>query len=338
MVTIKEIAAEAGVSVMTVSNVINNNHSRVSEATAQRVREIMKKHNYVPNMAARSLISKASHIITILLPIWYETPDSLLLDPYVGQVTGMLEYLLREKRYYVMIGSFRRVDEVLEMQRTWQADGSILVVPHQDDVTRELVQKSEAPLVVLDRSFGDVPMLSVVVDDRKGGYLATRHLLEKGHREIGFVSPTISSSMVIRERYAGYREALEERGLEADPAWLFQDAVHMQGGERIGRHIAHMQQRPTAVVTTEDAIACGIVKGCQAEGLNVPGDLSVVGFDDSPSSRLLSPALTTIGQNAREKARKAVEMLMEAIADKTVRDRHVVMDVSLVERDSVAQR
>lgn len=338
LITIKEIAAEAGVSVMTVSNVINNNHSRVSAATEQRVREIMKKHSYVPNMAARSLISKASHIITILLPIWYETPDSLLLDPYVGQVTGMLESLLREKQYYVMICSFKRVDEVLEIQRTWQTDGSILVVPHEDTVTYDLVKKSEAPLVVLDRSFDDLPMLSVCVDDRKGGYQATKYLLEKGHRDIGFVSPKIISSTVIQDRYAGYLDALGEYGLTAKTEWLFQDAVHLEGGEAIGRQIARMQQRPTAVVTTEDTIACGIIKACQAEGVNVPGDLSVVGFDDSLPARLLSPALTTMGQDAREKTKKAVDMLMDAIADKTVRDRRVVMDVALVERESVAQK
>ena len=338
MITIKEIAAEAGVSVMTVSNVINNNHSRVSAATEQRVREIMKKHNYVPNMAARSLISKASHIITVLLPIWYETPDSLLLDPYVGQVTGMLESLRRERQYYVMICSFRKADEVLEMQRTWQTDGSILVVPHEDSITWELVKKSEAPLVVLDRFFEDLPMLSVCMDDRKGAYQATRYLLEKGHRQIGFASPKISTSTVLQDRYAGYLDAMGEWGLEANPAWLFQDAVHLEGGEAIGRRIAAMQQRPTAMITTEDTIACGIIKACQAEGMNVPQELSVVGFDDSLPARLLSPALTTMGQDARAKAQKAVDMLLEAIADKSVRNQRQVMDFALVERQSVAQQ
>lgn len=336
MVTIKEIAAEAGVSVMTVSNVINNNHARVSKATAQRVREIMKKHNYVPNMAARSLISKASHIITILLPIWYETPDSLLLDPYVGQVTGMLESELRARHYYVMICSFRTVDEVLEIQRTWQTDGSILVVPHEDKVTYELVQRSEAPLVVLDRNFDDLTMMSVCLDDRKGGYLATRHLLEHGHREIGFASPKISSSSVIQDRYHGYQEALQEYGITVNSDWVFDDAVHQEGGERIGSTIIGLQHRPTAMVATEDLIACGIIKACQARGMNVPEDISVIGFDDSRPAKLISPALTTIGQDVRQKAQCVVKVLMQAIEDKEYRSEHIMLDVALVERDSVA--
>lgn len=338
MITIKEIAAEAGVSVMTVSNVINNNHSRVSKATEQRIRDIMEKHHYVPNMAARSLISKASHIVAVLLPIWYETPDSMLLDPYVGQVAGMLESLLREKQYYVMICSFRTVEQVLEIQRTWQIDGSILIVPHDDKVSYKLVKKSVSPLVVLDRHFDDIPMLSVCLDDRKGGYLATKHLLQKGHRDIGFAAPTISASTVIQDRYCGYLDALHEYGVKENPAWIFDDAAHQAGGERVGAAIAAMKHRPTAMFATEDLIACGIIKGCQAKGLHVPNDISVVGFDNSLPSKLISPALTTVGQDVREKARNVVDMLMEAIDNTSMRNSNVVMDVNLIERESVAQR
>ncbi len=338
MITIKEIAAEAGVSVMTVSNVINNNHARVSRETEKRVREIMAKHKYVPNMAARSLISKASHIIAVLLPIWHETPDSMLLDPYVGQLAGMLEFQLRELQYYVMICSFKTVDQVLQIQRTWQIDGSILIVPHEDKVSHKLVEKSVSPLVVLDRYYPDTPMLSVCLDDRKGGYIATKHLLERGHRDIGFAAPTISTSSVIQDRYQGYRDALREYHVEENPAWVFDDAVHQEGGEMVGRRLVEMERRPTAMVATEDLIACGIIKRCQASGLSIPDDLSVIGFDNSMPSRLISPALTTVGQDVRRKAEYAVDMLMDAIADSGVRERHIVLDVTLVERESVASR
>lgn len=338
MITIKEIAAEAGVSVMTVSNVINNNHARVSRETEKRVREIMAKHKYVPNMAARSLISKASHIIAVLLPIWHETPDSMLLDPYVGQLAGMLEFQLRELQYYVMICSFKTVDQVLQIQRTWQIDGSILIVPHEDTISHKLIEKSVSPLVVLDRYYQDIPMLSVCLDDRKGGYIATRHLLERGHREIGFAAPTISTSSVIQDRYQGYLDALREYDVQENPAWVFDDAIHQEGGEQVGQRIMAMTHRPTAMVATEDLIACGIIKSCQAGGMLIPRDLSVIGFDNSMPSRLISPALTTVGQDVRQKAQMTVDMLMEAIADSSKRNRHVMLDVSLVERQSVACR
>lgn len=336
MVTIKQIAAEAGVSVMTVSNVVHNNLSKVSPATAEKVQAIIDKYHYVPNMAARSLICKSSHIIALLLPLWHETADSLLLDPYCGQIAGMLETLLREKGYYVMLCSFREVEQVLTVQRNWKIDGSILVLPHNDDVTRTLVGRSVSPLVVVDRYFDDLPMLSVDVDDRKGGYLSTRHLLEQGHRRIGFACPEMRESRIIQDRYAGYQDALREYGLAPEADWLFDGYIHQQGGEQIGRALAAMEDRPTAMVATEDSIACGIIKACQSRGMRVPESMSVIGFDDSMPARLITPELTTIRQDVADKARQVVDMLLSAIDDGQVRQRHIRLDVELVERGSVA--
>ena len=336
MVTIKEIAAEAGVSVMTVSNVVHNNLSKVSPATVERVRKIIAKYNYVPNMAARSLITNASHIIAVLLPLWNQTASSLLFDPYTGYMTGMLETLLREKGYYVMLCSFHGAEQVLTVQQNWRVDGSVLVLPHEDAITRALVRGSAAPLVVLDRRYDDLPMLSVTVDDRTGGYISTKHLIEHGHTRIGFAAPSMADSSVIRDRYAGYLDALAESGATANPAWRFDDFYGLSGGEEIGHAVARMREKPTAIVATEDSLACGIIKGCQAEGMQVPRDLSVTGFDDSQAARLVTPELTTVRQDVLKKAQHAVDMLMEAIGDRQVRERSVVMDVGLVERGSVA--
>lgn len=338
MITIKEIAAEAGVSVMTVSNVINNKTSKVSAKTAERVREIIEKHHYEPNMAARSLISKASRIIVLLLPLWHETADSLLLDPYIGQMAGMIETFLREKGYYVMLCSFREADQALALMRTWQADGAILMMPHEDTITRRLVKRSSAPLVVIDRKYEDLPMHAVCLDDRKGGYISTKYLLEMGHREIGFAGPTINQSSVIRDRYLGYCDALAEYDLVPDPAWVFDAYFHQAGGEIIGCQLADMTHRPTAIVCTEDLIACGIIKAYQGRGMRIPEDLSVVGFDDTLPSRLISPAVTTVRQDVLSKALQAVNMLMEVIERPENKEHYEMLNVSLVERDSVCRK
>ena len=142
MATIKEIAAEAGVSRMTVSNVLNNVKGKVSPETEKRIREIMEKHHYVPSMAARSLISKYSHIIGILLPSWSNTPSSLLLNPYAAYLLAYFEELLRAREYYVMLCSFSCVDDVLIFQRVWHTDGMIQLFPHDDSITHQLVEKS----------------------------------------------------------------------------------------------------------------------------------------------------------------------------------------------------
>lgn len=334
MSTIKEIAAEAGVSVMTVSNVINNNTARVSPETAERVRRIIEKHHYVPNMAARSLSSKASHIIALLLPLWNRSADSMLLDPYAGQMVGMLETLLREKGYYVMICSFETAEQALVIQRNWQIDGSVLILPHKDSITHELVKKSVSPLVVIDRRFDDLPMLSVCLNDRKGGYLSAKHLLEQGYRKIGFVSPGIHDSVVVHERYCGYLDALREYDAPLNPAWIFDGYFSQDGGEKAGRAIVQMEKRPDAMVATEDMLACGVMKACQAAGLRIPEDIAVVGFDDSMPSRMISPGLTTVRQDVRHKAASVVEILLEAIRNPELRDRHTLIDVELVERQS----
>ena len=335
MSTIRDIATEAGVSVMTVSNVINNNHARVSPATERRVREIMEKHNYVPNMAARSLISKSSRIIAVLLPIWHGSTASMLRDPYAGQLAGYLEELLREREYYVMLCSFERAEQVLMLQKTWQMDGMILILPHEDAVTRELIEKTQKPLVVIDRHYEDLPTLSVCLDDRGGGYRAAKYLLERGHRRIGFAAPSIFESSVLRDRYDGFREALGEYGLVPREDWLFDGVTHQAGGDRVAEAVCRMSDRPGAIVATEDLLACGIIKGCQDRGMQIPRDLSVIGFDDSMPARLITPELTTVAQNIREKADRSVRMLMRALEEPSFRDAHEVLDVSVKERRSV---
>ena len=335
MSTIKDIAAEAGVSVMTVSNVINNNHARVSPATERRIRDIMAKHHYVPNMAARSLISKSSRIIAMLLPIWHGSTASMLRDPYAGQLAGYLEELLREREYYVMLCSFENVEQVLMVQRTWQIDGMVLILPHEDDVTRELIAKAETPLVVIDRHLDDLQTLSVCLDDRGGGYQAAKYLLERGHRKIGFAAPSLHDSSVLRDRLEGYCSALREYGLTAREDWLFGDVVQQAGGEKVAEMISQMNDRPTAMIATEDLLACGIIKGCQERGMQIPQDLSVIGFDDSMPARLITPGLTTVAQNIRGKAELSVNMLMHAIEDPSFRDECRIMDVKVKERQSV---
>ena len=335
MSTIKDIAAEAGVSIMTVSNVINNNHARVSPATEKRIREIISKHNYIPNMAARSLISKSSRIIAVLLPIWHATTSSMLRDPYAGQLVGYLEEALREKEYYVMLCSFERVDQVRMIQQTWQIDGMVLTLPHEDAVTRELIGQTGTPLVVIDRHYDDLKTLSVCIDDRGGGYKAAKYLLEKGHRKIGFAAPSIHESSVIRDRFDGFCAALHEYGLTEREEWLFDNAVLQAGGVAVAESISRMGDRPTAIVATEDLLACGIIKGCQERGMQIPRDLSVIGFDDSMPARLITPGLTTVAQDIREKANLSVSMLINAIEDPAFRDEYKILDVWVKERQSV---
>ena len=337
LATIKEIAAEAGVSRMTVSNVINNVKGKVSPETEQRIREIMQKHHYVPSMAARSLNTKSSHIIGILLPLWIDSASSMLLNPYAGYLVGYFEELLRAKNYYVMLCSFSSVDDVLLFQRLWHADGMIQLFPHDDSITRQLAEQTETPLVVMDRHFDDLQMLSVCIEDRKGGYLAARHVLEEGHRNIGFAGSSIYNSKVVQDRYQGYLDALAEYHIQPNPAWTFNFAYRLEGGVAVAKQLLQMQDRPTAMITSEDQIACGIMQGYQENGFSVPQDISVVGFDNSIPSTVVTPRLTTVNQFMRKKAECAVEMLLHAMENSEYRNDLQILDVDLVKRNSVAR-
>ena len=335
MITLKEIAEEAGVTPMTVSNVINQNYARVSPATIERIQAIIEKHNYVPNMAAKSLHSKKSNIISLLIPLWDRTMENVMHDPYVSRLVGYLQAMLRKNQYFIMVWSFERAEQVVRMQRSWRVDGSILVLPHHDRVTRELVKTTQVPMVVFDRHFDNIDSLSVMLEDRKGGYLATRYLLEKGHRKIGFITPTLDNSMVTKERYNGYRDALAEFGVSEDERWIYTGYYHMEGGMALGEKLAHDSERPTALVVTEDLIACALMKSFQKSGGKVPEDLSVVGFDDITLDELVTPTLTTVSQNLERKASEGVRLLMSAIQDKQLKNEVHRLDVRLIERESV---
>ncbi len=335
MVTLKEIAAEAGVSIMTVSNVIRRNYARVSPATVKKVQAIIDQYNYVPNLAARSLSAHRSHIVILMLPRWNDPKGNLLADPYISQMTGLLEMLLRVRGYYVMLCSFSDVGEAVTLQKNWQADGCIMVLPHTDEVTRDVARRSTIPLVVIDRNFEDMDLLAVNLDDFGGCYRATSYLISRGHRKIAFGCPLMSVSSVLKDRYDGYVKALADHGIAPDARYLFDDRNFLEGGEKIAESICAMSDPPTALVTTQDLIACGAIGGMQKRGKQVPRDLSVVGFDDSLPARLVTPPLTSISQDVPGKAEAAVTLLLDAIADRAARKRNVVIDVSLVERDSV---
>ena len=178
-------------------------------------------------------------------------------------------------------------------------------------------------------------MLSVSIEDRKGGYIATKHLLEEGHRDIGFAGPSIGTSSVIQNRYQGYLDALKEYHIEPNPHWIFDKVMRLEGGVETAEKLLKMRRRPTAMFTTEDIIACGIMKGYQNHGLHLPEDISLVGFDNSMPSTVVTPMLTSVNQFIRKKAETAVSMLLKAIQDPEYRKDQVVIGVDLVKRDSV---
>ena len=329
--TLKEIAKEAGVSAMTVSNVINQRTGKMSEATRARVQAVIDKHHFVPNLSARSLSAANSRIVVLLLPLWGTTDYNLLEDSYLSWMVGALETKLRAAGYYVMLRSFRTVEDILTVQRNWQVDGCLLLTPYDEETTQKILRQTTVPTVVMDAKYDEIPSLSVLIDDEGGGRLAASYLLAHGHRKLAICGEEHSS--VIGKRFVGF---LAEVKRACCPAPLCLPGSGIEGGRSAARIFCGLTDRPTALFATTDLIALGFLLELQEQGLSVPKDCSLIGFDDLKQDAWLTPPLTSIGQDLEHKASQAVDYLLQAMEDPAFRDASVTLPVRVVERASVA--
>ena len=208
---LKTIAKMAGVSTVTVSNVLNGKYNKASKETVERVQRIIEETNYHPSATARSLIMKQSRIIGVVIPN-LQPSESFFASPYNTQMLGFLDRYIRNEGYYMMLRCVVQSFEVLEDFATWNIDGAFLLGVVAEDALK-LREKMDIPAVFIDTYAEEgAPLATVGVEDYKGGYLAAQYVLDKGHRRIAFVSTPTGFPGVIQERYRGFRAALRDRG------------------------------------------------------------------------------------------------------------------------------
>jgi LacI family transcriptional regulator len=330
--TLKDIAKEAKVTVMTVSNVINGKHDKVSRTTIEKVSEIARRLDYVPSATARSLVARSSQLVGVLLP----APDDegILLSTHNVVVIGIIERLLRENGYHLLLRGVPDVEDASGTLRSWNLDGAIYIGFLESQI-QKMRATFDRPLVVLESYAANADLMNVRLNDRKGGYLATKHLIDKGHTRIAFVGPEKSERGVVQERYDGYRQALEEAGITPDPAIAMTSDVSHARGIEAGQLLCARDSDVTAVFATADQLAVGIMEGARMSGRSVPDDLSVVGFDNLEIATIANPKLTTITQDLNLKAYTAVELLLQSLKAKDQQPQETVLEVELIERESV---
>lgn len=333
---IKDIARQAGVSTATVSNVINGNHHKVSQATIEKVQGIIAEMGYSPSATARSLASKESRIIGVVVPNLSEE-EAFSINAYTTQAVGRLEQYVRKKGYYLMIRSVRKCEEIVPVVSGWNVDGVIFLGAFRSEVER-IESLLKVPTIYVDTYAPDLGIANVGINDRKGGYLMGKYLLDKGHRRIAFVGPSVESPGVIQQRYRGFCAALEEQGLEMAADQIFVAETRGQSGIETGMKIASSEQDFTAVAAMSDMLALGIMVGLRRGGRRVPEDVSVIGFDNLTACEYTYPTLTTIGQNIDEKCDLVCKHLFEMIKKKEKTPVNEVLDVELIERQSVKNR
>jgi LacI family transcriptional regulator len=341
-VTLKDIAHEAGVSVMTVSNVVNGNLGRVSAGTAEQVRRVIEARGYVPNGSAQSLAAGRTRLVGLLVPPGTED-QSLLVSAHDVSVVGAVEATLRHHDNHLMLRSAGTADDVRESVRRWNLDG-IVVMNYTDAELEALDLPRDTPVVLVDAYERDgadggagavARVARVGSDDAQGGRLAAEHLLALGHRRIVFTGPTTTPSRVVAERLRGFREALETAGVAWDDALVVPANTSFEEGLRAGGVVAVEHPDATAVLATADILAAGVSRALTRAGRRVPEDVSVVGYDDTDVAEYVTPSLTTVRQDVVAKGRTAATLLLEMI-DGERPDDPARLGVELVVRESTA--
>lgn len=339
-ITLKDVARAVGVSVMTVSNVVNGRLDRVSPATAARVERAVAELGYVPSAAARSLVGRRSRLVGLLLP---GRPDgvSLLGSPHDVAVTGALEAALRGRDHHLMLRGVGSAADVRDSVRRWGLDGVVLM-GFTDAALAGLDLPPTPAAVLVDAAGGPVDGAGaptharVGSDDRAGGRLAGAHLTGLGHRRLLLCGPVDAAGRVVAERLAGFREAAADAGLPADAVRVAHARTTYDEGVALGARLAADVRAGavTAVFATADVLAAGVVRGLTDAGLQVPDDVSVLGYDDAELARQVTPRLSTVAQDTAGKGRLAAELLLGLMTGEDAAPRSATVPVALAARES----
>jgi DNA-binding LacI/PurR family transcriptional regulator len=336
-VTIKDIAKKAGVSIATVSYIINNTKP-VTPETRDKVLQAIKELNYRPNYSARGLANYRTNLIGVLIPYWDEdTKQGVMFDnPFYSELVRGVEVVTSKHHYHILLmGISDRPQAVTDLVQQRDLDGLIVVGAYQELVAS--LTKIEIPVVLVDTYAEHSRFYTVQIDDEYGGYLATQYLLTMGHEKIGLLTGELFPQGVAVRRFQGYKKALAERGLEVNHKYVYETKISTQGGYEGIDHL--LQQAPdlTALFSMADIMTIGILKRLREAKLKVPDHLSIVSFDGVLYPEFLNPALTTIDQDIFEKGRIAATLLIKLIFGEKITEPHVVLPVTLAARESVKE-
>ena len=337
-VTISQIAKEAGVSKTAVSFAFND-PTQLAPATVRHIREIAERLGYTPDPIARSMTTRRTNALGLLLP---QDIATALANPFYAQfIRGMGHVCGRAGMTLMLVPPLW--GSMMKAIPHATVDGFVVVGLEVDRGEIQLMRRRDMPFVMVDSEApDDVP--SVNVDDRSGAQMAMEHVLARGHRQIAIVAIESGKGGHVEEytgtlaaRLGGYRAALDAYGLALDDpqVQLIEAPTSWAGGRAAFARLWDGPQRPTAIVAMSDIIAIGAMEAAIERNLQLPRDLSVVGFDDLPDAHYVRPGLTTVRQPVEEKGVLAAEVLVAALQREHALDHHI-LPCELVERQSVA--
>lgn len=326
-ITLYDVARVAGVSYQTVSRVINQ-AAHVSERTREKVQAAMRELNYVPNRGAQQLAGKSTRTLGLL------TTDLALHAP--SQIASAVKRRAGEVGLSVLISMVENNDRdacftALQELLSQRVEGLLINVPLEREVAEALAAASPVPVLFLDVG-NDAQVNSLVFDADQGADLGVEHLLALGHQRIALLAGP-QSSVSARARLAGWQRALQQAGIESG-AVAYGDWGAASGYEK-AHHLLNTKPYPQAVLVANDQMALGVLRACAEKGIRVPGQLSVIGYDDTTDSAWFSPPLTTVRQQFKEAGRLSVDWLINKTSQATELQQ-VRLNVELVVRHSTA--
>lgn len=307
--TIRDVAKHANVSIATVSRVLNDS-SGVRDGTRERVWATIEQLNYTPNSLARHLSTGRTLTIGIIQPY-------ITLPSYIERLKGV-QHILASSEYDLVIFNVENPDQkdayFRDLSRKMRVDGMLIVSLPPTNEQAENFTASRIPTVLIDSAHAK--LCCIIADDFEGGRIATRHLVELGHRKIGFLSDFFDTPFhpAMRLRYLGYREVLEQHGIPFNPAYVIEGHRGRINARTMAKKLLALDDPPTAIFASSDTQALGILDVAQETGLKVPERLSVIGYDNIPDA--VYNNLSTIDQNLYDSGVKGAQMLLNLLGGK----------------------
>lgn len=336
MTTIQQLAEKSGVSVATVSRALNGS-PEVSDATRERIVALAEELDYTPSAAARTLVSRRSHVVGVVLETGPGHPD--LKHPFFQEVLVGLKHGVGAQGYDLLLfaseqpgNGFGGTHSYLRRAEHHGVDGAI-VMGFEDDGEIVKLAASGLPCIAVDADLDGPRTGYVMSENREGAALAVRHLHELGHERIATITGLLRTSPGA-DRLDGYREEIERLGLEPRDEYVVEGDFYDESGHRGTRQLLELNEPPTALFAASDLMAAGALRAANELGVTVPGGLAVVGFDDIGLASLIQPQLTTVRQDMQALGEAAAEGLGRMIEDPDAAPVRQLVPTTLVVRAS----
>jgi LacI family transcriptional regulator len=334
--TYKDIAKKAGVSITTVSRVINKRDlHKVSKKSQEKVRAIIKKLNFTPNIIARSLVSRKTFNIAVAIK---DLED--IINPYFSQVISGIAYILERRGYYLqLVRTIPGKQPPLSpyyLKAIWEkrVDGLLLLSEEAKDKEVIDLHRKKFPITLVNRYIKGERISSILIDNEKGSYVATKTLIDLGHKKIVFMAGSLKFQLD-RDRFKGYRKALLENNIELNKSLVAEGYFNFDRTSQAVKSLLRQKKEFSAIVASDDVMALACIATLKENGILVPDDVSVIGFNDMLLLPIASPTLSSMRLPLVDMGKEAANMLLKIINGEKLKETTLIFVPELIRRESI---